>query len=107
MATFLLVVSICCFILILSSNFFLELSNNLCKCLCLFNHIICADFDPVGVVCSIDKGELNNGEGVYNEILLNDEDHLLYNLVLNFRSKSQILILSFGPFKEFLTPFFV
>eukprot|EP00985_Skeletonema_marinoi_P020556 scaffold12270_cov161-Skeletonema_marinoi.AAC.3 len=43
------------------------------------------DFDPVGVVCSIDKGELNNGEGVYNEILLNDEDHLLYNLVLNFR----------------------
>eukprot|EP00984_Skeletonema_dohrnii_P034773 scaffold33677_cov90-Skeletonema_dohrnii-CCMP3373.AAC.1 len=43
------------------------------------------DFDPVGVFCTIDKGELNNGEGVVSEILLNDEDHLLYNLVLNFR----------------------
>ena len=103
--TFLMVVSICCFIMIFSNLVwfvFLGFSN----ISCLFNHLICADFDPVGMFCTMDRGVLNPAQA-HAEILLNDENHLLYNSVLNFRSKSQVIILSFGPFKEVLTSFFV
>eukprot|EP00577_Skeletonema_sp_RCC1716_P009231 CAMPEP_0113435814 /NCGR_PEP_ID=MMETSP0013_2-20120614/36484_1 /TAXON_ID=2843 ORGANISM="Skeletonema costatum, Strain 1716" /NCGR_SAMPLE_ID=MMETSP0013_2 /ASSEMBLY_ACC=CAM_ASM_000158 /LENGTH=690 /DNA_ID=CAMNT_0000326229 /DNA_START=55 /DNA_END=2123 /DNA_ORIENTATION=+ /assembly_acc=CAM_ASM_000158 len=41
------------------------------------------DFDPVGMFCTMDRGDLDSEEA--DILLLNDENHLLYNSVLNFR----------------------
>ena len=49
-----------------------------------------SDFDPVGVFCIIDKGELSSPISFTEQILLNDEIYPLRYLELNLRSKSQL-----------------
>jgi len=51
------------------------------------------DFDPVGVFCIIDKGELSSPISITEEFLLNDDDYPLRYLELHFRSKSQLVLL--------------
>ena len=52
------------------------------------------EWDPVGVICTVDTDDVTPMQGVY--ILLDDEgDYTIMSLELNFRSKSQFMVLFF------------
>ncbi|KAK1743585.1 leucine-rich repeat domain-containing protein, partial [Skeletonema marinoi] len=54
------------------------------------NNFPFGDFDPVGVFCIIDKGELSSPISITEEFLLNDDDYPLRYLELHFRIENNL-----------------